>query len=110
MSDRSAHEFAGPMRPTAHEGPEVMHAFVGRHRDFFILMAVLVAQLLLLSLQITTNRNVRLIQVWAVDALDPFERSLHWVVNGTARSWGNYRDLLQAQQENQDLRAQLAAA
>lgn len=110
MPDRSSHEFAGPIRHTAPEGPEAMQAFVARHHAFFILLAVLVGQLLLLSLQITRNRNVRLFQVWAVNALDPFERSLHWALGGTARSWRAYRGLWHAQQENQELRAQLEAA
>ena len=35
------------------EAPERVQIFVSRHRYFFLLLAVLVAQLLLLSVQIT---------------------------------------------------------
>ncbi len=94
----------------SHEGPEVMQAFVDRHRAFFILLGVLLAQLLLLSFQITRNHNVRLIQAWTVAIFDPFERALHWTVDRTTRTWRNYRGLLHAQQENRELRSQLEEA
>jgi len=92
------------------EGPEVVQAFVSRHRAFFILVGVMVAQLLLLSVQITRSHNVRLIQVWAVGILDPFERAVHWTMETTSNAWRNYSGLLRAQQQNQELRRELAAA
>jgi len=100
----------GAAQGVGREGPEVVQAFVSRHRAFFILVGVMVAQLLLLSVQITRNHNVRLIQVWAVDALDPFERALHWTVKTTGNSWTSLSGLRHAQQRNQELRAQLDAA
>jgi len=87
-----------------------MQAFVARHRPFFILAAVLVAQLLLLSFQITRGHNARLIRVWAVAAVDPLERILRGGVDATARAWTTYRGLWLAEQENQELRKQLDAA
>jgi rod shape-determining protein MreC len=86
-----------------------MQAFVSRHRAFFILLVVMVGQLLLLSLQITRNQNVRLIQVWAVELFEPFERSIHWTVNKTTGAWRNIAGLWGAQKQNQDLRGELAA-
>lgn len=109
MVDSDAQLF-GPVQSVGREGPEAVQAFVGRHRAFFILVAVMVAQLLLLSVQITRNHNVRLIQVWAVGALDPFERALHWTVKSTSNSWTRLSSLRHAQQENQQLRAELDAA
>ncbi len=100
----------GAVQGVGREGPEAVQAFVSRHRAFFILVGVMVAQLLLLSVQITRNHNVRLIQVWAVDALDPFERALHWTVKTTGNSWTSLSGLRHAQQRNQELRAQLDAA
>lgn len=91
-------------------GPEVMPAFVARHRSFFFLLAVLIAQLLLLSFQITREHKVRLIQVWAVGALSPFERSWHWVAQGTEHTWEGYAGLWQAEEENRQLHGQLTAA
>lgn len=106
MSELSQHEFAGPSAPLTREGPEVMQAFVVRHRPFFVLVAVLILQLLLLSFQITRNQNVRLIQVWTVDAFSPFERALHWVFSGVGSKWGSLAGLRSAQKENQELRAE----
>ncbi len=85
MHDPQNQELITPDSPRSREGPEVMQAFVARHRPLFILLGVLIAQLLLLSFQITRNRNVRLIQVWAVTVFDPFERSLHRVVEEAHR-------------------------
>lgn len=91
------------------EGPEVMQAFVASHRPLFILIGALLAQLLLLSFQITRNHNARLIKIWAVATFDPFQRSLKGITDATARAWQTYGGLWRAQQENQDLRRELAA-
>ncbi|PYV17382.1 MAG: hypothetical protein DMG21_08530 [Acidobacteria bacterium] len=106
MSELSQHEFSGRASSLTREGPEVMQAFVVRHRPFFILVAVLFAQLLLLSFQITRNRNVRLIQVWAVDVFSPFERALHWVGSGFEGAWKSVTSLRSTEKENLELRAE----
>jgi rod shape-determining protein MreC len=87
-----------------------VHGFLANHGPFFFLVVMLAAQLLLLSFQVTRNRNVRLIRFWAVVALDPFERSLWGMLDASTRTWRTYRDLWQAQKQNQELRAQLLAA
>lgn len=87
-----------------------MQAFVIRHSAFFVLTGVLVAQLLLLSAQITRNQKVRLIQVWAVALVDPFERTLHAVTNSAEGTWRNYRGLFAAHEQNRDLHIQLTSA
>lgn len=110
MFDPNLPELTRLARSLDRAGPERMQAFVARHRAFFILLAVLVAQLLLLSLQITRNHKVRLIQVWAVAIFDPFERSLRGLVDVTTKAWKNLRGLRQAYQQNQELQVQLVAA
>jgi rod shape-determining protein MreC len=87
-----------------------VQAFIAHHRPFFILAAVLVAQLLLLSFQITRNHDVRLIRVWAVALVDPFQRSLRGITDISVGAWRTYRNLLRAQQENQELHTQLVSA
>src|SRR5712692_2037368 len=109
MFEPDSPETAPPAQAWSHEGPR-MQAFVGRHRPFFTLVGVMVAQLLLLSFQITRNHNVRLIQVWAVAVFDPFERGLHGLVENSSRAWGTYRSLWRAHQQNQELHAQLLVA
>jgi rod shape-determining protein MreC len=108
--DPHSPELLRPERPPEREAPEKVQIFVVRHRAFFILAAVLLAQLLLLSAQITRNQKVRLIQVWAVAALDPFERAWHGVADTTAGTWRTYRDLLATHEQNRELQAQLVSA
>lgn len=107
--DLHSFESARPAAPHSPETPERMQAFVVRHSSFFVLVAVLLGQLLLLSFQITRNQNVRLIQVWAVSAYDPFDRSMRGIADGVGRVWRTYADVVRAQKENQQLRQQVAA-
>ncbi len=86
-----------------------MPAFLARHKPFFVLIVVLVGQLLLLSLQITRNHNVRLIRLWTVAAFDPFERALRGALDASTSAWKTYRSLWHAQQENEELRQELTA-
>lgn len=108
MRDPQNSERINPDSLRGREGLEVMEAFVASHRPFFILVAVLLAQLLLLSFQITRNHNVRLIRIWALAVFDPFERSLKGITDATTRAWRTYGGLWRAQQENRDLRRELA--
>jgi rod shape-determining protein MreC len=85
-------------------------AYLSRHLPIFVLLGSLTAQLLLLSFQITRNHDVRLIRVWAVAILDPFERTLGKLVDNTTRAWRTYQGLWQAHQQNQELHLQLVAA
>lgn len=109
MFDPNSPELTASTQPVTREGPD-MQAFIARHRPVFILAAVLLAQLLLLSLQITRNRDVRLIRVWAVAAIDPFQRSLRGIMDISLGAWRTYRSLLRAQQENQELHTELVSA
>lgn len=87
-----------------------MPAFISRHRSFFTLLAVVAAQVLLLSFQITRNNHVRLIRYWAVEVFDPLERSLGGLMNVSSNAYKTYRHLWRAEQENQELHLQLVAA
>ena len=63
MHDLQNQEMINPEPLHSREGLEVMQAFVASHHPFFVLVVVLLAQLLLLSFQITRNHNVRLIKI-----------------------------------------------
>ncbi len=102
-------ESSRPVAPRAPEAPQVVQAFIYRHRPFFVLLGVLLAQLMLLSAQITRDRNVPLAKVWAEAALAPFERSLRGLADVTGELWDGVRDVTSAEQQNRELRAQLAA-
>jgi rod shape-determining protein MreC len=92
------------------EAPERMQAFVRRHGPFFVLLGALAAQLLLLSLQISRNHNMRLIKVWTVMVFRPFQNTLHTTVDQTSQAWSRLHDLWKAQEENRQLHLELVTA
>jgi len=109
MEPQSTH--IGPT-PTevAGEAPHKVRAFIGGHHAVFILLAVLLAQLLLLSVEITRNSDGPLIKVAAVAFFRPFQRTLQLSASGTAWAWSTVGSLWRAQQENRRLREELAAS
>jgi rod shape-determining protein MreC len=98
-----------PVPPRVPEGPQVVQAFISRHRSFFVLLAVLMAQLVLLSVQVTRDRSVPLAKVWAVSALAPAELVLRGVADGLTGVWAAVRDLGRSQRTERELNARLAA-
>ena len=82
-------------------------AIPSRHRSLTLLAAVVIAQVLLLAAQIRRERQVRLIRVWAVELISPLQRIGSWTVHGAQHGWGGYIGLRKAQQENDDMRAEL---
>ena len=109
MFDHNTPDLTRPVQALDHDGPG-MSAFIRGHGSFFALILVVVAQLLLLSLQITRNHHVRLIRYWAVQVFDPFERSLGGLVDVSSNAYRTYGELWHADQENQELHTQLVAA
>ena len=107
--DPNSPELARPVQALDHDAPAVP-AFIKRHNSFFVLLAVIGAQILLLSLQITRTNNIRLIRYWTVQAFDPLERSMGGFTNAISTSYRSIHDLWHAEQENQELHLQLVAA
>ena len=95
---------------TKFEDNSWLPGIVARHTSFFVLLAVLFGQLLLLSVQVTRNQNVRLINVWAAAIFGPFERGFHDAINGTEETWSVLRNLWAYRQANIQLEAELAVA
>lgn len=87
-----------------------MPAIVARHTSFFVLLGVLFAQFLLLSIQVTRNQNVRLINVWAAEIFGPFERGFHTAIGSTAEAWVSIHDLWAYREANQNLGSELVLA
>lgn len=87
-----------------------MESVFGRYRNLIILVGVLFLQIFGLAVQVkrsTENESSRLIRVWAVNAVTPFERSIVWVQNSSRNLWRNYFYLRGVRQENRDLRAKI---
>ena len=84
-----------------------MIATRSRHSSLTLLAGVIVAQVLLLAVQIKRERQVRLIRVWAVELISPLQRLGSWTVQGAEHSWGGYIGLRSAQKENDAMRSEM---
>jgi len=88
-----------------------MESVLGRYRNLIILVGVLFLQVLGLAVQVKRGSNetqdTRLIRIWAVDGLAPFERSLVRIENGTGNIWHNYFYLRGVRTENRALKEQI---
>lgn len=81
-----------------------MMAMPSRHRSLFLLAGVVLLQILLLAVQIKRDSQGRLIRVWTVSAVSPFERSGAWGVGKIRDTWRHYFALSDTARENEDLR------
>ena len=87
-----------------------MESVLGRYRNLTILVGVLFLQVLGLAVQVKRSAdaaNTRLIRIWAVDAITPFERGLVWVQNGGRNLWHDYFFLRGVRAENRELKEQI---
>lgn len=88
-----------------------MESVLGRHRNLIIFLGVLFLQALGLAVQVKRGgpdeQDTRLIRIWAVDALTPFERALVRVQDGANDLWHNYCFLRGVRAENRQLKEQI---
>jgi rod shape-determining protein MreC len=87
-----------------------MESVFGRYKNLIVLVGVLFAQFLGLAVQVkrtTDTESSRLIRIWAVSAVTPFEKVLVWVQTGTGNVWHNYFYLRGVRAENRDLKQQI---
>jgi rod shape-determining protein MreC len=75
-----------------------------RHRSVFLLGAMVLAQVLLLAVQIKSDSQGRLIRVWTVGAISPFERAGSYGIGGVRGTWGHYFALQNTSRENEELK------
>jgi rod shape-determining protein MreC len=85
----------------------LMPAVPMRHRSLTLLGAVLLIQVLALAVQIRTKSQGRLIRVWVVEVVTPFERSGNWTITKIRGVWSGYFGLIHAKRENDDLHAEV---
>jgi rod shape-determining protein MreC len=87
-----------------------MDNLMGRYRNVSFLAAAIFLQILGLAVQVkspTENHPARLIRVWAVSTITPFEKGLVRVQSGASDIWHNYFYLRGVRQENRELRDQI---
>jgi rod shape-determining protein MreC len=92
-----------------------MDSFFLRYRNLLVLLALLLAQIIGLAVQVRrTDRGrntldprdmsgVRLIRLWADAVVTPPEQLFHWAELGTEGLWQNYLDLRSIREQNQAL-------
>src|ERR1700761_7999743 len=83
-----------------------MVAIPSRHKSVTLLTAVLLAQILLLAVQIKRDSRGRLVRVWAISAATPFEKSGAWGFGRIAGVWHHYFALQNTSRENEALRVE----
>ena len=87
-----------------------MDNLIGRYRNVTILVAILFAQVLGLAVQVkrnSENESSRLIRIWTVGAITPFEKGIVHLQAGGISLWRNYFYLRGVRQENRNLKAQI---
>ena len=92
-----------------------MESFFIRYRNLLVLLAILVAQIIGLAVQVRQSgaghnsldtpdgSSVRLIRMWAEMLVSPPERLIHSSKLGTEDLWQNYLNLRHVREQNQDL-------
>ena len=84
-----------------------MLAIPSRHRSLTLLGTVVLAQVLLLAVQIKSQGHVRLMRVWTVGIISPFQRAGSWMVDRSHNTWAGYVWLKGTRRENETLRSEV---
>ena len=98
-----------------------MESFLSRYRNLIVLLALLLAQVIGLAVQVRKpvaavdagtpsagrdkqdGKGVRLIRLWTADLVTPFERAAHGSGQGLSGMWADYVDLRHTKDENKNL-------
>src|SRR5277367_195796 len=75
-----------------------------RHKSLVLLAGVIVLQVLMLAVQIKRDSQGRLIRVWTVGAVSPFQRAGVYGVGHIRDTWHHYFALQNTSRENEQLR------
>src|SRR5579859_3027735 len=75
-----------------------------RHKSLFLLGGVVLLQVLLLAVQIKRDSQGRLIRVWTVGAVSPFERAGSHGISHIRDTWNHYFALQNTSRENEELK------
>jgi len=93
-----------------------MENFFSRYKNPLVLMAVLFIQVIALATQVkraedpkaANSGGTRLIRVWTVTAITPFERMLVGTGHFLRNTWHNYVDLHNVRKQNLELQQEVA--
>jgi rod shape-determining protein MreC len=75
-----------------------------RHKSIFLLGVMVLLQVLFLAFQVKRDSQGRLIRVWTVSAMSPFERAGSYGIGSVRGTWGHYFALQNTSRDNEQLR------
>ena len=81
-----------------------MVAIPSRHKSLVLLAGIILLQVLLLAVQIKRDSEGRLIRVWTVGAVSPFERAGSYGFGWIRNSWRHYFALQNTTRESEQIR------
>src|SRR5512140_1488507 len=84
-----------------------MDLILNRYRNLTALVAAILVQLVLLAYQVKSNKEVRLIRVWAVTAVTPLARLLEGGRSNSVNFFKDYFVLLDVREQNKRLQNDL---
>ena len=87
-----------------------METLLGRYKNLIVLAAILFAQIIALAVQVrrpTQEGEIRLIRVWAIGAVTPFEKAVVHTQQWFHDKWVGYIYLRNVNTENQQLRREI---
>ena len=84
-----------------------MESFLNRYRSITVLLLVILAQLVLVAVQVKNDQDVRMIRVWTVSAVTPVARIVEALRGGSSGLIRNYILLHDAHEENRRLQAEV---
>ena len=81
-----------------------MAGIPSRHKSLILLAGVILLQVVLLAVQIKRDSQGRLLRVWTVGAVSPFERAGAKGIGNIRGTWSHYFALQNTSRENEQLR------
>jgi rod shape-determining protein MreC len=81
-----------------------MAGIPSRHKSLVLLAGVIILQVVLLAVQIKRDSQGRLLRVWTVGAVSPFERAGAKGIGNIRGTWSHYFALQNTSRENEQLR------
>jgi rod shape-determining protein MreC len=83
-----------------------MAGIPSRHKSLVLLAGVIILQVVLLAVQIKRDSQGRLLRVWTVSAVSPFERAGAKGIGNIRDTWSHYFALQNTSRDNEQLRRQ----
>jgi rod shape-determining protein MreC len=87
-----------------------MDTILGRYKNLIVLAAILFAQIIALAVQVKRpgqEGETRLLRVWAIAAVTPFEKAVVHTQQWARHEWEGYLYLRNVRKENEQLRGEI---